>query len=193
MKQAVILHGTGNNPNEFWQPWLAQSLQHRGFAVLHPELPKNTTPNRQVYNDFLFDQDWDFTENVLFGHSSGATTVFNFLMDDRCPHIKAAVLIASFTELSPGIIDASWYESGQFDHLFSPNGFDWEFIRSKCDAFYFVHGSDDPYCSIDVARQICSELNGKFIVIDGGGHLGGSSDLTELPSMLKLLEFDAVV
>lgn len=193
MKRAVILHGTGNSPEEDWHPWLQQALVQHGFSVLHPELPENTTPNRQVYNDFLLSQEWDYTDNVMFGHSSGATAIFNFLMDERSLRIKAAVLLASFTELSPAIINSDWYQPGQFDNLFPPEGFDWELIKSKCDVFYFVHGSDDPFCSIDVAHATCQRLGGSFLVTEGGGHLGNSSGLTEIPQMINLLAHESVL
>lgn len=94
-KRAVILHGTDASPDANWFPWLKEKLEAEGYEVWVPELPGNHTPNREVYNDFLFGSDWDLTDNIVVGHSSGAVSVLNLLMDERCPKVKLAVVVSA--------------------------------------------------------------------------------------------------
>lgn len=191
MKRAVILHGTDGNPIAHWQSWLRHELEKAGYEVFAPKLPNNHTPNREVYDKFLRNSGWDFTDNVVVGHSSGATTVLNLLSADWFPHVKAAVLVGTFlnekltqhTELN---------EPGQFANLFLPN-YDPEVIKKKADVFYFVHGSDDPYCDINDARELCTKLDGTFITVENGHHLGDSVGMKELPQLKEQLKKDSLL
>lgn len=192
-KKAVTLHGTDGDPSHGWQPWMREQLVANGYKVLHPLLPDNHTPNKQIYNTFLFGREWDFTDNVMVGHSSGATAILNLLSDERCPRIKAAVLVASFFEVGHEIPRTEWYDPGQFDGLFPAEGFDWSLLKQKCDKFYFVHGSNDPYCPIELAQKVADILEAKVLVIEDGHHLGGSSGFSELPGLMDLLHEEGVL
>ena len=80
-KKAVTLHGTDGDPSHGWQPWMREQLVANGYKVLHPLLPDNHTPNKQIYNTFLFGREWDFPDYVMVGHSSCATAILNLLSD----------------------------------------------------------------------------------------------------------------
>ncbi|MFV0485245.1 MAG: RBBP9/YdeN family alpha/beta hydrolase [Candidatus Saccharimonadales bacterium] len=185
MKRAVILHGTDNDPGILWNPWLKQELEKSGYQVFSPVLPNNHTPNREVYEKFLRGSGWDFSDNLIIGHSSGATTILNLLSSDWFPKVKTVVLVGTFLSLDL-LEDVDWYEPGQFDGLFL-DGYNPKNIARKADRFIFVHGSDDPYCDITLARKLCEELSGEFITIQNGHHLGGSSGVSELPQLLDRL------
>lgn len=194
MKRAVILHGTDGHPSHGWQPWLHQEFEKRGFAVLHPELPGNHRPSKRVYNDFLFGQQWDFADNILVGHSSGTTAILNFLADRRSPAVHAVVLVAaSLVKPTDKQAVSHGFEAGQFDELFPAEEFDWRALEQKCQNWYFVHSADDPYCPIEYAEAAAQAVGGQMLYIPQGGHLGGSSGVTELPTLLMRLEQDGVV
>lgn len=185
MKRAVLLHGTNSHPTHNWQPWLKQQLEAAGYEVWAPVLPDNHTPNRETYDSFLRDSGWDFTDNLLVGHSSGATTVLNLLSSDWLPHIKTAVVVGTFlNERLTSKLER--YPSGQFDNLFPKDGFDAETIKQKVDHLYFVHGDQDPLCSFEDAREFCEKLGGTFIAVPGGGHF--SSPISELPVIIETLK-----
>lgn len=184
-KRAVILHGTDNTPNDVWYPWVQQQLESEGYQVFFPVLPNNHIPDRRVYDEFLRNSGWDFSNNIIVGHSSGSTTVLNLLAADWMPKIKAAVLTATFLNENH-VSSAEWYDPGQFDNLF-PEKFDTELIKTKADAFIFVHGSDDIYCDINDAKTLCNELGGSFVTIENGGHLSFSSGRDSLPELMEAL------
>lgn len=190
--KAVILHGTDGSPDELkWQAWLEKQLTESGFAVYFPQLPDSHTPNPIVYDQFLRDSGWDFQDNIIIGHSSGATEVLHLLSQDWFPHVKAVVLVGAF--LNEQLLEAaSWYEPGQFDNLFVDE-FDTNKIAAKSDAFYFVHGDNDPYCDYDEARKLCEKLNGTFITLSGAGHIAKSSAITEIPELLDTLRNDGLL
>ena len=192
MKRAVILHGTDGSPTELaWQVWLKKQLEDSGYEVFFPLLPDNHTPDLAKYDEFLQNSRWDFTDNVVIGHSSGATALLHLLQQDWFPHIRAAVLVGTFLEESR-VKSAAWYDPGQFDKLFIEE-FQPGRIRSGADKFYFVHGDDDPYCDYDLARQLCEQVDGTFITIPGGGHIASASGVAELPALTAILTADGLL
>jgi predicted alpha/beta hydrolase family esterase len=180
MKRAVILHGTDASPESNWFKWLKEELEKAGYLVWLPSLPGNHAPNAKVYNDFLFGSGWDFTDNLIVGHSSGAVSVLNLLSDSRCPKIKAAVMVGAWstcegTDLPPE----------QFTNLFPSEGFDFDHIRSKSSNILFLHGSDDPFCPLQQAKNLAKNLDSEIIVVPGGHHLG--QKFKELPILVQSL------
>lgn len=188
MKKAVLLHGTDGKPTDHWFPWLEEQLEQAGYEVFAPVLPDNHKPNKVTYGKFLQESGWDFSDNIVIGHSSGATTILNLLLADWFPYAKAAVLVGTF--LNEKLTkSADWYEEGQFDNLFLPT-YDSAKLKGKADKFYFVHGDNDPYCDINDAKQLCGGLDGEFITIANGHHLGDSAGITKLPQMTEALHSD---
>lgn len=186
MKRAVLLHGTDGTPNDHWLPWMRSELEQRGYEVYAPDLPDNHNPSREVYEAFLKESGWDFTDNLLVGHSSGTTTILNLLMSEWFPKVKAAVMVGMF--LNEKLTKtADWYETGQFDNLFVEK-FDTEKIKSKCPEFICVHGDNDHACDYEDAQSFCQELGGTFITIKNGAHLNSSSGITELPQIIQKLD-----
>lgn len=181
MKRAVILHGTDASPDINWFPWLKKKFVENGYEVWVPLLPENHTPNREVYNEFLFASSWDFADNIIVGHSSGAVSVLNFLTDERCPRVRLAVMVGAWAGGSPEDMDFE-----QFKNLFAPEGFDFETIKQKADKLAFLHGSDDPYCPLEQAEYLAQELNAPIKIVPNGHHLG--SKFTELPELWEIIE-----
>ena len=146
-RRAVFLHGTGGTPNDYWWPWLREQFERNGYELWAPLLPDSHRPNTKKYWEFLHSKDWDFSDNVLVGHSSGATSVLNLLSSPEFPRVRAAVMIGLFlnerlTSQSPDFPDKD-----QFSELFPVAGFDLEAIKSKAKKFYIVHGDDDKQAS----------------------------------------------
>lgn len=182
MKNAIILHGTDGDPGHNWFPWLKRKLETKGYKVWAPLLPGNHTPNRSVYNDFLLGADWDFKDGIIIGHSSGAVSALNLLMDKRCPKVKLAVLVSAWRGGVP-----LRYEKGnqQFVNLFPPDGFDFKLIKQKADKIKFLHSKNDPYCPLKDAQYLANELDANLTVVDHGVHLG--SEYTKLPDVWKII------
>lgn len=182
MKRAVILHGTDGNPEENWFPWLKGKLELKGYEVWVPQLPDCHTPNRDTYADFLLDSDFDFTDAVVIGHSSGAVEVLNILDDERFPKLKLAVMVGAWAGGKPNGYDTN----EQFEYLFPPNGFDFAKMKQKAEKIEFLHGSDDPFCPLSQAEFLADNLNAPLTVVADGHHLG--SRFRELPQLWEMME-----
>lgn len=189
MKRAVILHGTNGHPGENWFPWLKAQLEKSGYEVYVPLLPENSTPNFAVYEEFLRNSDWDFSDNLIIGHSSGATTALRLLARDWFPEVRATVLAGAF--LNQRLLKAnppSWYDPSDFTHLFGED-YDIKTLQKKGGKFYFVHGDDDPYCDYGDAKDLNDQLGGTMVTVPDGGHLGA----VELPRLADALRSDGLL
>jgi predicted alpha/beta hydrolase family esterase len=181
MKRAVILHGTNASPDKNWFPWLKKFLEQHDYQVWVPELPHNDTPNRFTYNDFLLNSGWDFADNLVIGHSSGAVSVLNLISDERCPKIKTAVMVGVWTDNAGTHLDPE-----RFKDLFPENGFNPVLLKSKSDNMLFVHGELDPTCPLEQAVALAKSTSSEVIIVSGGNHL--TADYPELPQLTSALE-----
>lgn len=193
MKRAVILHGTDGSPEENWFPWLKSQLEARGYEVWVPALPGAHTPNTDRYTKFLLDSDWDFQDNLLVGHSSGAVEILHLLQHlPEDVSVETAVLAGFFTK--DQIDDPKWAEAralfeDQLGGVFVEE-LDLAKIKSRAKHFLFVHGDNDPWCDPMRARTTAEKLGGDFIEIKGGQHFSTSRDpsYTKFPKLIELLE-----
>ena len=70
-KQVIVLHGTGGNPDIFWQPYLKDTLDSNMFKVSTPQLPSTDTPDLKEQLPYFFDNFVLNKNTILVGHSAG--------------------------------------------------------------------------------------------------------------------------
>lgn len=188
MKNALILHGAGNNSQGNWFPWLKIELEKIGYKVWSPDLPNSDHPLLRDWSETIFsNKDWEFNnESVLIGHSSGATFILRIL--EQLPHntkINKAVLVAPFAKIGT----LPQFFQYKEDLLKTP--FDWEKIKNSCRQFYFIGSDNDPYqCGQDQSKILYDNLGGELIAKPKQGHfnLEKSPDYKKFPLLLDLLK-----
>lgn len=185
MKRVLILHGTNGNPKENWFFWLSIELEKNGFKTWVPELPHSEKPNIRRYNKFLFSRrDWDFTDSILVGHSSGAVAILGLLQNlPDSITVDTCYLVGAFKD------DLGW-ES--LKELFE-EPFDFEKIKKKARKFVFIHSDNDPHCPLEAARFLADKLGGELIIKKGQGHfnIAASPRYKTFPFLLTLIEENA--
>lgn len=70
------------------------------------------------------------------------------------------------------------------------DNFNFEIIKQRCPKFTFIHSDNDPYCPTEDARDLCKQVNGKFIELSGQGHFTVPLDpkYTKFPELLELIK-----
>lgn len=182
MKNAVILHGTGNTPEGNWFRWLEGELKQKGYDVWLPELPDAQLPNAQKYNDLLLNRGFKYNQDtIMVGHSSGAVSILNLLQElPESVKIKAVFLVGAFK----GPLDKA-----PRSELF-PKPFDFNKIKARCGKFIFIHSDNDPYCPLSDAEYLANKLNGDLIVKEGQGHfnLDAHPAYKQFPLLVELID-----
>lgn len=176
----VILHGTDASHESNWFSWLKNELERLGHDVWVPDLPGAKQPNIARYNKFLLGSGYDFTGAVLIGHSSGTSAIYGLLQElPDSVTIKSAILVGTFKG------DLGW------DSLHGVDvPFDFVKISTKADRFIVIHSDNDPYCSLEGAKGIATELGAEFILLPGQGHFSKRLDerFHKFPEILEIIE-----
>lgn len=181
----LILHGTSASHKSNWFPWLKEQLEELGHEVWTPDLPDADRPNIPKYNGLLLNQDFDYSNSVIIGHSSGAVAIFGLL--GALPEnvkINAAILVGAFTKRMTE--SPSWE---MLKELFDVP-FDYQGIRQKSKKFIFVHSDDDPYCPIEQAEFLSEKLEGEMHRFTGMGHFSKALNprFDEFPELLDIIK-----
>lgn len=187
MKNALILHGAGNNSQGNWFPWLKGELEKRGYKVWSPDLSNSDEPKLEDWLKIIFsNQEWQFNkDSVIIGHSAGATLILRIL--ERVPagdQIKKAILVAGVVELGTKI------ELFQYKRSLVEKPFDWEKIKKSVRELYFIHSDNDPYqCGANQGEIMQEHLGGELIIKPGEEHfnLEKGENYKQFPLILELL------
>ena len=185
MKNALILHGAGNNSRGNWFPWLKRELEIRQYEVWVPDLPNSDIPNKKDWLEKIYsNKRWRIhEETILIGHSAGATLILRIL--ETLPadlRIHKAILVAGAPDLGT---NPKFYKYRE-DLVKDP--FQWMRIKKSCKKFFFFASDRDPYdCGIDKALFMQKHLGGQIIYQPGEGHfnLEKGPQYTTFPALLE--------
>ncbi len=188
MKNAIILHGAGNNSQGNWFPWIKKELEEKGYNVFSPDLSNSDTPILKDWLDTIFsNKDFVFNnETLLVGHSSGATLILRIL--EQLPKgvkINKAIMVAAPVEL--GTIP----EYFPYKKDLIKGGFNWQKIKNSCEEFYFIHSENDKYqCGTPQGKILEKNLGGNLIIKPNEGHfnLEVGPQYKEFPLLLELID-----
>ncbi|MBI2514694.1 alpha/beta hydrolase [Candidatus Wolfebacteria bacterium] len=180
MKNAIILHGTGTRPNEFWFPYLKKELEARRYNVWLPQLPNAEKPNIRDWLPFILENGKFSSETILIGHSAGAQIILSIL-ENIDVKIKQAILVSGYAKLLP--------KDRKSKKLSNP---DWKRIKNHAQDFVFINSDNDPWgCDDKQGKIMFDKLGGTFIIRHGEGHMGSATHkqpYKKFPLLLKLIE-----
>ena len=180
MKNALLLHGTFDNSQSNWLPWLKEQLENRGYKVWVPDLPGADKPNLERYNKFIF-SNWQFdVDSVLIGHSSGAVAILGILQNlPSDVVVKKAILVAGFKD------DLDWEPLKEINF-----DFDWDKIKARCKKIILIHSDDDPFVPVDQGEFLKEKLGAEMRILKGQQHFSISTmgdGYFQFPPILELI------
>lgn len=180
MKNAIIFHGTGCNPDSFWQPYLKKELEQRGYSVSVPALPEADHPNIKKWLEAALKETYT-SETVIIGHSAGCPLTLSVLENLTEP-IKQAILVAGYARP----------KGEKRPEPILQDSYNWEKIKSNVQSIYFINSDNDPWGCDDVeGRYMFDHLGGTQIIKKGKGHMGSDKmkqPYKEFPLLVKLIE-----
>lgn len=183
MKNAVILHGWGNNSKDNWFPWLKNELEKRGWSVWVPDLPNTDRPDVHNWDPYILNNFDINKDTVLIGHSAGAVEVLSILGQIKTK-VKKAILVAGFTDL----LKKDKIEEELMGLFRRP--FNWQKIKKKADKIILIHSDDDPFVPLKHGVILKQKLQAKLILLKGQKHFSvstGGEKFRKLPIILEIL------
>lgn len=179
MKNAILLHGTGDSPTRYWFPYVARGLKRKGYKVWAPRLPNAEKPNLSDWLAYVY-RNGVFTKNtILIGHSAGAQLILSLLekIDEK---IKQAILVSGYAEPLPK------NEGVKNKHKFA-----WKKIKKHATSFIFINSDNDPWgCTSKQGKIMLDQLGGTLIIPKGQGHMGSTTykqPYKRFPLLVKLV------
>lgn len=161
MNNAIIFHGTGDNPDRYWYKWLGNELEKEGYTVT---IPFNPTINKEPIDTFLpkvLKQHTFNSETLLIGHSAGASLILSIL-EQIDIQIRKAVLVAGY----------SVHPDDQMEDPILQETYNWEKIKQNVKEIIFINSVKDPWsCGDKQGRIMFDHLGGTHIIVDDG-HFG---------------------
>lgn len=181
MKNAIILHGTGSNPNSFWLPEINKFLEEKGYSVWVPLLPQADKPELKNWLPFVLNIGQFNEGTVLIGHSAGCPLILSILENIKVKIYKA-ILIAGYSRLTGNIKDEPILQTK----------YDWKKIKENVRDIVFINSDNDPWgCNQKEGLYLWENLGGTLILREGEGHMGSDKfkqRYTRFPLLEKLLE-----
>jgi predicted alpha/beta hydrolase family esterase len=180
----VILHGTMGSPEGNWFPWLAEELEKLGHKTIRPKLP---TPEGQnpdnwvrVIKQSVESLGGPDEETIFVAHSMSPLAVCQYL-ESIDKKIKACFFVSGFAQQIDNEEPFKSLIQPFVDKL--PN---WEQVKKACSNIRYFVGDNDPYVSINVAKDFAKKCRAKeFIIIPKGGHLNEEFGFTKFPQLLS--------
>ncbi len=181
MPNALILHGTGDKPTDFWFPGIKTLLESGGYEVSVPHLPH---PDRPVLADSLsmvFENVTFHDSSIIIAHSSGCPLVLSILERIEAP-IEQAICVSGFYQPIDANPDAP---------LMLQDHYDWQRIRQHTRELILINSDNDPWgCNDAQARAVAAELAATFVIPIGQGHMGSETfgqPYREFPLLERLI------
>lgn len=161
MKNAIIFHGTDDNPDLYWYRWLGKQLEQAGYEV---EIPSNQDINKIAITDFLpktLKRHKFNADTILVGHSAGGPLILSIL-EHIDVQIAKAVLVAGYSE----------HPDDQMEDPILQETYDWAKIKRNAKEFVFINSVNDPWSCDDKQGRIMFDQLGGTQVILNDGHFG---------------------
>lgn len=178
MKNAIILHGTGDKNTDFWFPYLKEKLEKKGFEVWLPQLPNAEKPNIEDWLSFVLENGKFTQDTILIGHSAGSQLILSIL-ENIDIKVAQAILVSGYAE--PLIENA--------DSKVRPS-LDWVKVKQNVKDIIFVNSDNDPWGCNDKQGRIMFDKLGGTQIIKHEGHMGSTKHkqpYKEFPFLLKLI------
>lgn len=164
MKNAIIFHGTDDNPDRYWYKWLGKELEKEGYEVT---IPYNSTINKEPIDTFLpkvLKQETFNTDSVLIGHSAGGPLILSIL-ENIDIQIQKAILVAGY----------STHPDDQMEDPVLQESYNWGKIKQNVREIIFINSINDPWnCNDKQGRIMFDHLGGTQIILNDG-HFGSIS------------------
>lgn len=161
MKNAIIFHGTDDNPDRYWYKWLGKELENTGYKV---EIPYNPTINKETITTFLpkiMNQHRFDNDTLLVGHSAGGPLILSILENIDSP-IRKAVLVAGYCT----------HPDDQMEDPVLQEKYNWKKIKENVQEIIFINSVNDPWnCNDGQGRMMFDQLGGVQVILNEG-HFG---------------------
>ena len=176
-KKVLLLHGWEGSDYPHWQSWLAGELAKDYGNVSFLRFSNYNFPDFGTWKKELTAHLEDFKPDIVICHSLANTLWFHLCNANAVQKIEKLYLVAPPSQTC----DIPELES--FFPLDMPN-------NTYANETTLVTSTDDPYMSMNEAKELQTSLGVEMIVLQNAGHINADSGYGKWPWILEKIKED---
>jgi predicted alpha/beta hydrolase family esterase len=158
----LLLHGWGGSDFPHWQAWLAAETAKNYGTVSFPLIKHPHYPHLNRWRKEVLHHLEDFRPDTVVTHSLAGTLWFHLASSEKLEKINRLILVALPSLTTKLETLGSFYPCPLPEKLYASE------IR-------IVVGDDDPYISVDEARNISDHFGASLTILPNAGHINTES------------------
>jgi predicted alpha/beta hydrolase family esterase len=161
-KKVLILHGWGGSDYPHWQSWLAGEIAKDYGCVCFPLLDNPHFPNKNRQIKQIKEILNDFKPNIVICHSLACTLWFHLCDEDDIAPVEHLLLVSPPANSCDIEIIRKFFPFKPTKNLHTKEAF-------------LVTSDDDPYMSIEEAKELQKDLNIESLILKNAKHINTDS------------------
>lgn len=170
--KVLLLHGWGGSDFPNWQSWLASEIAKDYGTVSFLKLKNPNSPTKQEWKQQVKKHLQDFKPDIVLCHSLANLLWFDLCNDTDLKEVKKLFLVAppSLTKVIPEV--DTFYPVEAPKNLYAKEAM-------------LVVSSDDPYMSLQEAKELQKTLDIPMEILGNAGHINADSGYGKWNWILK--------
>ena len=182
MKNVILVHGYNGIPIIF--DYFKKELDKKGYNVVIPDLPtREDITVENCYKIFENNKEYFNEETIVIAHSIGNAVFIKYLSQSK-------IIINKYISLA-GFARDFYIEDKEVltEKVKMYRLTDEELIIAKnlINKRYSLFSKDDHLVPYEILKEFSTKLDSKPFSIDGVGHMGRKSGITELPIVIDII------
>jgi len=174
-KKVLLLHGWGGSDSPHWQSWLAGELAKDYGKVSFLEFSNYDFPELGMWKKELKQELEEFKPDIVICHSLANTLWFHLCQDDDFIEVEKLYLVA------PPSLSCEIEELKSFFPINMPT-------NPHAKETILVISTNDPYMSMDEAKELQSSLGIEIKILENAGHINADSGFGEWQWILEQIK-----
>jgi len=174
-KKVLLLHGWGGSDSPHWQSYIAAEIARDYGCVSFLKLPDFESPDKDIWIKETLKELREFRASIVICHSLSNILWFHMCNSGLLEDVKHLFLVA------PPSLKSNIDELKNFFPVEAPKN-----LHAK-EAF-LICSNNDPYMSIEEAKELQSELNIGMEILEDAGHINADSGFGEWKWMLEKIK-----
>jgi hypothetical protein len=171
-KKVLLLHGWGGSDFPHWQSWLAGEIAKDYGCVNFLKFSDFDAPKLALWLEELQYALDDFQPDIVICHSLANTLWFHLCQTQSLQKIQKLYLVA------PPSLTCEVGELSEFFPVQTPHNL-------NAVKTLLITSTNDPYMSMDEAKQLQKKLNIEMKILENAGHINAESGYGEWPWILQ--------
>ena len=171
-KKVLLLHGWGGSDFPHWQSWIAGELARDYGCVCFLRFSDFDRPKRDLWREELLNTLEDFRPDIVICHSLANTLWLHISQTQQINEVQKLYLVA------PPSLQCDIQELQEFFPQEIPS-------TLNAAETLLVCSDNDPYMSIDEAKNLQKKLQIDMKILKDAGHINADSGYGPWPWMLS--------